>query len=122
MERLSNCVSLGIRDEDVPKGTEVLPELHVGEHAKVFNLSITLIHTGAMLGLNLLQYKDGWHIMNVNRDDAAGFCLDTMVTHRLHRTPMVQGQQALTTYTDYVNRYPSLLQTTSYLQWYPDYS
>ena len=52
--------------------------------------------------------------MNVNRDDAAGFRLDTMATHRLHRTPMVQGQQALTTYTDYVNRYPSLLQTTSY--------
>ena len=65
-------------------------------------------------GLTLLQYTDGRHILNVNRDDAAGFRLDTMATHRLHRTPMVQGQQTLTTYTDYVNRYPSLLQTTSY--------
>ena len=65
-------------------------------------------------GLALLQYTDGRHITNVNRDDASGFRLDTMATHRLHRTPMVQGHQALTTYTDYVNRYPSLLHTTSY--------
>lgn len=65
-------------------------------------------------GLSWLQYTDGRHIMNVNRDDAAGFRLDTMTTHRLHRTPMVQGKQALTTHTDYVNRYPFLLQTTSY--------
>ena len=65
-------------------------------------------------GLNMLQYTDGRHILLINRDDAAGFRLDTMATHRLHRTLMVQGNPALTTYTDYVNRYPSLLQTTSY--------
>ena len=65
-------------------------------------------------GLTKIQFTDGRHILNVNRDDAAGFCLDTMSTHRLHKTPMVQDQQALTTYTDFVNRYPSLLQTTSY--------
>ena len=65
-------------------------------------------------GLNILQYVDGRHILLINRDDAAGFRLDTMATHRLQRTPMVQGCQALTTYTDYVNRYPSILQTTSY--------
>ena len=64
--------------------------------------------------LNLLQYKDGRHILNINRDDASGFRLDTMATHRLHKTPIVQGKEALTTYTDYVNRYPSTLQTTSY--------
>lgn len=40
---------------------------------------------------NMLQYTDGRHIKNVNRDDAAGFRLDTMATHRLHRTPMVKG-------------------------------
>ena len=40
--------------------------------------------------LNHLQYQDGRHILNVNRDDAAGFRLDTMTTHRLHRTSMVQ--------------------------------
>lgn len=65
-------------------------------------------------GLNLLQYTDGKHILNINRDDAAGFQLDTMATHRLHRTLMVQDQEAVTTYTDYVNRYLSTLQTTSY--------
>ena len=64
--------------------------------------------------LSYIQYSDGRHIMNVNRDDAAGFRLDTMATHRLHRTPMVQGSEATTTYTDYVNKYKSVLQTTSY--------
>ena len=62
----------------------------------------------------MLQYTDGRDLLLINRDDAAGFRLDTMATHCLHRTPMVQGSQALTTYTDYVNRYPSILQTTSY--------
>lgn len=65
-------------------------------------------------GLNKVQYTDGRQILNINRDDAAGFRLDTMATHRLHKTPVVQGHESLTTYTDYVNRYPSILQTTSY--------
>ena len=64
--------------------------------------------------LNYIQYTDGRHILNVNRDDAAGFRLDTMATHRLHRTPMVQGAESTTTYTDYVNKYKAVLQTTSY--------
>ena len=34
--------------------------------------------------LNVLQYTDGRPILNINRDDAAGFRLDTMVTHRLN--------------------------------------
>ena len=42
-------------------------------------------------GLNHFQYKDGARIINVNRDDASGFRLDTMTTHRLQRTPAVQG-------------------------------
>ena len=63
---------------------------------------------------NVIQYTDGCHIMNVNRDDAAGFRLDTMATHRLHRTPMVQGSETTTTYTDYVSKYKAVLQTTSY--------
>ena len=52
--------------------------------------------------------------MNLNRDDASGFRLDTLSTHRLHRTPVVKGHDILTTHTDYVNRYPSILQTTCY--------
>ena len=65
-------------------------------------------------GLNYIQYADGRNVMNVNRDDAAGFRLDTMSTHRLHKIPVVQGKETLTTRTDFVNRYPSLLQTSSY--------
>ena len=64
--------------------------------------------------LNFIQFTDGRHILNVNRDDASGFRLDTMITHRLHHTPMVQGSESTTTYTDYVNKYKSVLQTTSY--------
>ena len=41
--------------------------------------------------LNHLQYTDGLNIVNINRDDAAGFRLDTMTTHRLHKTPAVKG-------------------------------
>ena len=50
----------------------------------------------------------------LNRDDAAGFRLDTLTTHHQYSNPVVQGKEILTTYTDYVNPYPSVLQTTSY--------
>ena len=65
-------------------------------------------------GLNWLQFTDGMNICNINRDDASGYRLDTMATHSQHPTPMVQGEQVVTTHTDYVNKYPSTLQTTSY--------
>ena len=64
--------------------------------------------------LSYLQYTDGTNIVNVNRDDASGFRLDTLATHMLHRTPVVEGREILTTHTDYVNSYPSILQTSSY--------
>ena len=64
--------------------------------------------------LNLIQYTDGSDICNINRDDASGFRLDTLTTHCKHGTPVVSGHDTLTTYTDYVNCYPSTLQTTSY--------
>ena len=53
-------------------------------------------------------------MVNINRDDASGFRLDTLTTHGKHATPAVVGKDTLTTYTDYVNRHPSILQTTSY--------
>ena len=53
----------------------------------------------------------GITITNINRDDAAGFRLDTMATHQLQKSPMVQELQTTTTYT---NCYKSILQTTSY--------
>jgi len=65
-------------------------------------------------GLNFLRYKDGCNIVNLNRDDAARFRLDTMATHHLHKSPIVEGHETVTTYTDYVNPYTSILQTKSY--------
>lgn len=71
--------------------------------------------SGAMYRiLNRLQYTDGNDITNINRDDASGFRLDTLTTRAKHGSPTVTGQDILTTYTDYVNRHPSTLQTTSY--------
>lgn len=65
-------------------------------------------------GLNDLQYTDGIDLININRDDATGFRLDTLTTCKQYTTPVVQGHEVLTTRTDYVNKYPSNLQTTSY--------
>lgn len=65
-------------------------------------------------GLNLLQLKDCRDICLVNRDDATGFRLDTLTTCKQYGIPTLEGQQVLTTRTDYVNKYPSTLQTTSY--------
>ncbi len=64
--------------------------------------------------LNLIQYTDGSNITNINRDDASGFRLDTLFTHSQYTTPVVKGHETLITHTDYVNKYPSVLQTTSY--------
>ena len=65
--------------------------------------------------LNHLQLKDGTNKFIVNRDDAAGFRLDTTYTHKQHKLISNIDQPELTTRTDYVNRYPSILQTSSYL-------
>ena len=58
--------------------------------------------------------SDGSSIVNINRDDASGFRLDTLATHKQFAAPTVHGFDVLTIHTDYVNRYPSVLQTTSY--------
>ena len=64
--------------------------------------------------LDALQLKDGTDIININRDDQAGFRLDTLATHNKQATLCIQDSVPLTTKTDYVNKYPSTLQTTSY--------
>ena len=74
-----------------------------------FHWSNALYH-----GLDYIQYTDGSNIVNVNRDDASGFRLDTLTTHKQYACPSVSGCSVLSTHTDYVNRYPSVLQTTSY--------
>ena len=65
-------------------------------------------------GLNSIQLADGRDLCFLNRDDATGFRLDTLATCKQHSTPTVRGSEVLTTRTDYVNRYTSTLQTTSY--------
>ena len=65
-------------------------------------------------GLNQMQYKDGTYILNINRDDAAGFRLDTLTSCKQYATPVVSGSEVLMTRTNFVNRYLSVLQTTSY--------
>ena len=64
--------------------------------------------------LNYLQYKDGTNMCNINRNDASGYRLDTLTTHHQYRSPTVQGKEILTTHTDYVTPYPSVLQTSCY--------
>ena len=61
-----------------------------------------------------IQYKDGRNIVNVGRDDQAGFRLDTMTTSKQHASLCLKDNIPLTTRTDYVNPYPSVLQTTCY--------
>ena len=64
--------------------------------------------------LNKIQYADGKNVLNINRDDASGFRLDTLSTHKQYKSLSVQGKEVLTTHTNYVNKYKSVLQTTSY--------
>ena len=64
--------------------------------------------------LDALQLKDGTDIINKNRDDQAGFRLDTLATHNKQATLCMKDGVPLTTKTDYVNKYPSTFQTTSY--------
>ena len=49
----------------------------------------------------------------LNRDDQAGFRLDTTYTHSKHR--MLSVDQEVTTRTDFVNKYSSVLQSSTYL-------
>ena len=65
-------------------------------------------------GLNMIQLNNGFNVMNLGKDDQAGFRLDMMATHKLQKTVCLKECQTLTTYTDYVTKYPSMLQTTSY--------
>ncbi|CAB4016500.1 Hypothetical predicted protein [Paramuricea clavata] len=66
-------------------------------------------------GIDFIQLKDGKDKVLLNRDDQAGFRLDTTFTHNQGKCITLESQPSLTTRTDFVNKYPSLLQTTSYL-------
>lgn len=66
-------------------------------------------------GLDYLQLKDGNNKVLLNRDDQSGFRLDTTYDHKHSKTITISNNPALTTRTDFVNSYPSVIQTTSYL-------
>ena len=70
-------------------------------------------NTAMYRSLDYLQLKNGTEQVVLNRDDAAGFRLDTTFTHKQHKGIQLLDSQDLTTRTDYVNKYQSLLQTTS---------
>ena len=53
--------------------------------------------------------------MVLNRDDAAGFCLDTTYTHKQYKTMSLKDNPEVTTRTNYVNKYKSVLQTSMHL-------
>ena len=55
---------------------------------------------------------DGNHILLLNRDDQAGFCLDTTYTHKTQKA--LAKRNSVTTFTDFLNKHQTLLQTTSY--------
>ena len=66
--------------------------------------------------LDYVQLQDGRDKLTLNRDDQAGFRLDTTYTHRGHRSISVHGEQKVTCHTDYLNnKYSSILKTTSYV-------
>ena len=65
--------------------------------------------------LDMLQLEDGRDKVVLNRDDAAGFRPDTTYTHKQQKILADAEEPELTTRTDYVNKYASVLQTTLYL-------
>ncbi len=65
-------------------------------------------------GLSDIQFTDGRNIFNMISDDTSGFRLDTLSTNKQYHSSTVSGNEVLTTRTHYVNKYKSVLQTTSY--------
>ena len=65
--------------------------------------------------LDYIQLRNGLDKVVINRDDASGFRLDSTFTHKQHRVLQDKSRPELTTRTDFLNRYSSTLQVTSYL-------
>ena len=66
-------------------------------------------------GLHSIQLKDGRNKILPNRDDQAGFRMDTTFTHRQGKCITLESTPSVTTRTDFMNQYQSIIQTTSYL-------
>lgn len=56
--------------------------------------------------------RDGNHLILLNRDDQAGFRLDSTYTHK--NIPTLSTKPTVTTRTDFLSKCPAQLQTTSY--------
>ena len=65
-------------------------------------------------GLDYIQFADGTDKLILNRNDQAGFRLDTLGTHSKHATLCIQGNVPLATKTYFVTKYIAVLQTSSY--------
>jgi len=63
--------------------------------------------------LDKIQLEEPNNKLVLNRDDQAGFRLDTTYTHSQHK--LLSVQQEVTTRTDFVNKYSSVLQCSTYL-------
>lgn len=64
--------------------------------------------------LNILQKKDNSNATYINRDDAAGFRLDTLATSSKFRSITIRGEEDLATRTDFTNKEQNILQVSSY--------
>ena len=66
-------------------------------------------------GLDHLQLRDGRNTLVLNRDDAAGFRLDSTFTQKQHASLCIVDEPELTTRSDYLNKYAAVLQVSSYM-------
>ena len=116
MGLLYSCALFTIKGGYQHEGTGVLQGL--SRARKGFNVRLNIdAHWSCAFYkyLDYIQLKDGEDKVILNRDDAAGFRLDTTYTHKQHKILAEASNPELTTRTDYVNKYASVLQTTSYL-------
>ena len=65
--------------------------------------------------LTCFRIKDGSNKMILNRDDQAGFRLDSTFSHKTHKAVCLTVSQGLTTHSDYINKHGGQLQTSSYV-------
>lgn len=117
-ELLCSCAAFITRENCPESAIGVQHRLFQGERERDLMLSLTLMPSGAVAMYKILDYiqlRNGLDKVVINRDDASGFRLDSTFTHKQHRVLQDKSRPELTTRTDFLNRYSSTLQVTSYL-------
>lgn len=71
--------------------------------------------TAMYRGLDHHELRNGQSTLILNRDDAAGFRLDSTFSHKQHKLLCIVNEPELTTRSDYLNKYTALLQVSSYM-------